>query len=159
MTVEPLTLRPLRAQDQPEWARLWRGYLAFYGTTLDAAQFELTFSRLLDSDPMAPSALVLSHPDPAGTDDAAPALAGLVHYLFHPHCWKPTPICYLQDLFVDPEQRGQGRGQRLIEAVYAAADKAEASGVYWMTQQDNATARRLYDRIGVATDFMKYQRG
>jgi hypothetical protein len=46
----------------------------------------------------------------------------------------------------------------LIETVYADADAAERPNVYWMTQTGNTTARRLYDRIGVATDFMKYSR-
>ena len=46
----------------------------------------------------------------------------------------------------------------LITAVYAAADEAGSPTVYWLTQQDNTTARKLYDQIGVQTDFIKYQR-
>ena len=30
--------------------------------------------------------------------------------------------------------------------------------VYWLTQEFNATARRLYDRVGRATPFIKYRR-
>ena len=30
--------------------------------------------------------------------------------------------------------------------------------VYWLTQTSNATARRLYDRVGTATPFIKYRR-
>ncbi len=44
------------------------------------------------------------------------------------------------------------------EAVYKAADDAGAPGVYWTTQHFNETARRLYDRIGQLTPFIKYQR-
>ena len=29
---------------------------------------------------------------------------------------------------------------------------------YWLTQAGNATARRLYDRVAVQTDFIKYDR-
>jgi GNAT superfamily N-acetyltransferase len=47
---------------------------------------------------------------------------GLVHYLFHRHGWKIENVCYLQDLYADPEVRGKGIGRALIEAVYAAAD-------------------------------------
>jgi hypothetical protein len=36
--------------------------------------------------------------------------------------------------------------------------RAGRPNVYWTTQTGNATARRLYDRIAVATDFMKYSR-
>jgi GNAT superfamily N-acetyltransferase len=59
----------------------------------------------------------------------------------------PTPRC-----------AGSGVGRALIETVYADADAEGRPNVYWMTQTGNATARRLYDRIGVATDFMKYSR-
>jgi GNAT superfamily N-acetyltransferase len=67
-------------------------------------------------------------------------------------------VCYLQDLYADPAVRGTGIGRKLIEAVYAAADAAGAPAVYWLTQDDNATGRRLYDRVGQLTNFIKYQR-
>ena len=58
----------------------------------------------------------------------------------------------------DPSVRGQGVGRALIEAVYAAADAAGCPSVYWMTQEFNAEARKLYDRIATLTPFIKYQR-
>jgi len=51
-----------------------------------------------------------------------------------------------------------GIGRKLIEAVYDAADKAGSPSVYWLTQDFNSTARTLYDRTGVLTPFIKYQR-
>ncbi len=66
--------------------------------------------------------------------------------------------CYLQDLYADPDVRGRGVGRALIEAVYDAADAAGVPTVYWLTQDFNTTARRLYDRIGVKTPFIKYNR-
>jgi GNAT superfamily N-acetyltransferase len=95
----------------------------------------------------------------------APALDRLSHLLQGdgfggglPHCWRVENVCYLQDLYADPEVRGTGVGRQLIEAVYAAADAEGCPTVYWMTQTFNETARKLYDRIGEATPFMKYQR-
>jgi hypothetical protein len=46
----------------------------------------------------------------------------------------------------------------LIEAVYAAADANGTPSVYWLTQEENAEARRLYDRIAQASGFIKYGR-
>ena len=83
---------------------------------------------------------------------------GLAHYLFHRHCWRSENVCYLQDLYAAPSVRGMGIGRQLIEAVYAAADAEGAPNVYWLTQDDNKTARQLYDRIGQPTNFIKYQR-
>ena len=58
--------------------------------------------------------------------DDAPV--GLAHYIFHRHGWHVADVCYLQDLFVAPEARGDGVGRALIEAVYAEADAAGAAG-------------------------------
>ncbi|MCP5458255.1 MAG: GNAT family N-acetyltransferase [Gammaproteobacteria bacterium] len=51
-----------------------------------------------------------------------------------------------------------GVGRALIEAVYAAGDARGADQVYWLTQESNAAARRLYDRVGQLTPFVKYRR-
>lgn len=83
---------------------------------------------------------------------------GLVHFLFHRHNWKIENVCYLQDLYTDPSVRGQGAGRALIEAVYAAADANGTPAVYWLTQDFNAEGRRLYDRIGQVTPFIRYNR-
>ena len=87
-----------------------------------------------------------------------PWLAGLTHYLFHRHAWKVERVCYLQDLYARPETRGNGVGRALIQAVYDEANRQEAPAVYWLTQDFNHTARKLYDRIGKLTPFLKYQR-
>lgn len=83
---------------------------------------------------------------------------GLAHYLFHRSCWTVGNVCYLQDLFADPGVRGSGIGRALIEGVYAKAREAGSPEVYWMTQEFNATARQLYDRIAEKTPFIIYQK-
>ena len=142
-------IRPLRASDRAEWARLWTAYLAFYDTTLPEEVYDTYFERLLGGDPQDFNGLIAEV-------DGRPV--GLTHYLFHRHGWKVENVCYLQDLYADPEVRGTGVGRALIEAVYAAADAAGAPTVYWNTQDFNHTARQLYDRVAVLTPFLKYQR-
>ncbi len=144
-----LVIRPLQASDEVEWRRLWKAYLAFYETELPEEIYATHFARLLGDDPQDFHGLV------AELDGR---LVGLTHYVFHRHGWRIENVCYLQDLYADPEVRGTGVGRALIEAVYAAADAAGAPAVYWLTQEFNTTARQLYDRIGVATPFIKYAR-
>lgn len=142
-------VRPIEAGDEPGWRDLWRAYLAFYETVLPEEVYATTFARLLDpevTDYFGFVALLEDRP------------VGLAHCILHRHGWQIEPICYLQDLFVAPATRGTGSGRALIEAVYAAADARGARGVYWLTQDFNATARRLYDRIGTVTPFVKYRR-
>ncbi len=150
MTATPsVTIRPVQASDKAAWRRLWTDYLTFYKSSVPEAVYASTFTRLLGDDPQDFHGLVAEQDG---------AVVGLVHYLFHRHCWRIENVCYLQDLYADPAVRGTGIGRRLIEAVYAAADAAGAPTVYWLTQDDNQTGRRLYDRVGQLTNFIKYQR-
>ena len=147
---DALNVRPLTLSDRPQWDGLWAAYLEFYGTSRPREVFDTTFERLIGTDSQDFSALVA---------EQGGKLVGLVHYLFHRHCWRIENVCYLQDLYADPTVRGQGIGRRLIEAVYAAADAAGNPTVYWLTQDNNAQARKLYDRIGTLSPFIKYDRG
>lgn len=142
-------IRTLRPDDRPEWGALWTGYLTYYETSLPDEIHDTTFARLLSDDAQEFNGLV------AELDGR---LVGLSHYLFHRHAWKVENVCYLQDLFATPETRGTGIGRALIEAVYSAADANGTPMVYWLTQDFNATARKLYDRVGVKTPFIKYSR-
>ncbi len=142
-------IRPIRQSDEAEWRRLWTAYLEFYESTVSEEVYRTTFARLLSDDPHEYHGLV------AEKDGK---LVGLVHYLFHRHCWRVENTIYLQDLYADPDVRGTGVGRALIEAVYAAGDEAGCPNVYWMTQEFNATARQLYDRIATLTPFIKYSR-
>lgn len=142
-------IRPLAAADEPAWRQLWKAYLAFYETELPDEIYQTYFARLLGDDPQDYSGMIAEV-------DGKPV--GLVHYLFHRHGWKIENTCYLQDLYADPAVRGQGVGRALIEAVYQAADAQGAPSVYWLTQEFNTSARKLYDRVGVLTPFIKYNR-
>ena len=146
---DQITIRPLAPADAAEWRALWTAYLAFYETDVSDEVRAETFRRLRDAARPEQEARVAA---------AVGRLVGLVHYIFHPHNWRIEPVCYLQDLYTLPEARRQGVGRALIEAVYAEADARGAPSVYWLTQHFNAPARRLYDRIGTLTPFVKYQR-
>lgn len=143
------TVRALCAEDRTGWAEMWTDYLTFYKTSVPDPVYDSTFERLLSDDPGEFSAFVAEQNG---------RLVGLTHYLFHRHAWKIENVCYLQDLYARPETRGTGVGRALIEAVYAEADAQGAPTVYWLTQDFNETARKLYDRIANVTPFIKYQR-
>jgi GNAT superfamily N-acetyltransferase len=144
-----LTIRALGAQDREPWGSLWRGYLDFYGGDVEGDHDDLLFARL--TNPATPDlqAMVAEHNG---------ALVGFVHIVVHDHTWRAARVTYLQDLFALPQMRGQGIGRALIEAVYTDADANDRGTVYWLTQTSNTQARKLYDRIGQPTNFMKYSR-
>lgn len=147
MSAEVL-IRPLRAEDHAAWLPLWQGYQRFYQTEIPATTTALTWQRLLDPAEPVHGAL-------AWSGDRA---VGLVHWIFHRSTWLPSDSCYLQDLYVDPELRGGGRGRALIEHVYAQARAAGSTRVHWLTQADNLVARQLYDRIAEHAGFIQYRK-
>lgn len=144
-----IVVRQVRAADEPDWRRLWTGYLQFYKSKVADEVYRTSFARLLSEDEHEFHGLIAEI-------DGQPV--GLVHYLFHRHMWRVENTCYLQDLYADPKVRGTGVGRALIEAVYAAADDARCGSVYWLTQEFNYPGRTLYDRIGTKTDFVHYKR-
>lgn len=146
---DAVTLRPIDAADEAAWRPLWGAYLRFYDTDLPEAVLASTFARLTSGEPSEPRGIL------AWRGDAA---VGLVHYLFHRHCWRIENVCYLQDLFTTPEARGHGVARSLISAVYDAADAMGAPAVYWLTAETNTRARALYDRIGRKSPFIRYNR-
>jgi GNAT superfamily N-acetyltransferase len=144
-----IEIKPIRAEDRSYWTPLWRAYLAYYETELAGEIYATAFARLTDPEVDVYHGFI-------AWDGIRPL--GLVHYIFHMHGWKIEPVCYLQDLYTVPDTRGKGVGRALIEAVYGAADAMGAPSVYWMTQEFNADGRRLYDKVGTLTPFIKYQR-
>lgn len=143
-----VTTRPVEAKDFDRWDTLWCGYLAYYETELPAAVRRIAFDNLMDETSRLHGRLAL-------VDDET---VGLVHYIFHDHMWRPEGVCYLQDLFADPNYRGGGVGRALITSVYEAADAAGIPRVYWLTQDFNHTARKLYDKVARLSPFIKYDR-
>ena len=145
----PFIIRPLAEADRSQWDGLWRGYLVFYDVRIPDTVTDETWRRL--TSPAGPIHGLCA-------EEEGGRLLGVVHYLFHPVTWAAGPRCYLEDLFTAEDARGRGVGRALIEAVYAAADACGADQVYWLTDETNARARRLYDQVARKTPFIKYQR-
>lgn len=139
-----VTVLPLQVTDRVRWDVLARGYKTFYETVLADAQYDATWLRLLREDDIYGLG---AHVD--GN------LVGIAHYMFHTSAWS-ADACYLQDLFVDKAARGQGVGRALIEGVAHAAQKRGAPRLYWLTHQNNATARTLYDKMAQYKGFIRY---
>lgn len=141
-------IRELEPEDRAQWDVLWQGYLDFYRQPLSADVTQLTWNRLVDANEQ-PYGLVVE-------DDGR--LVGFVHYHFHLSTWSAAGYCYMEDLFVDPGYRGKGAGRALIQAVYEAADRRGVARVYWHTEETNARARALYDKVASLAPFVQYRR-
>jgi GNAT superfamily N-acetyltransferase len=147
-----IVVRDAQEHDFAEWKILWDGYNEFYGrksaTALPEIITNMTWSRFFDG----------YEPIHALVAERAGRLVGLVHYLLHRTTIALTSNCYLQDLFTSEGARGQGVGRALIEEVYRRACRAGCARVYWQTQETNAQAMKLYDKVAEKSGFIVYRK-
>lgn len=139
-----------RAEDFAEWARLYAGYAAFYGVEQTDEMRARVWGWISDAGHPV-QALVAR--DGAGQ---GAGLIGLAHFRPFSRPLSATTGGYLDDLFVDPAVRGTGAGRQLIAGVKAAGRAQGWSVIRWITAQDNARARGLYDAVAQETKWVTY---
>jgi GNAT superfamily N-acetyltransferase len=143
-----MNVRPVQKSDWAQWLPLWQGYNTFYKRVAADDVTAANRGRVFDA----------YEPVHALVAEQNGALVGLVHYIFHRNTGTIGPVCYLQDLFTEPDLRGQGVGRALIEAVYAEAARAGSPRVYWMTHETNTEAQILYDKVADRSGFIQYRK-
>jgi ribosomal protein S18 acetylase RimI-like enzyme len=67
---------------------------------------------------------------------------------FRPTLWAEGPECYLAELYVVPEHRGQGLGRALLDGVLVDARRRHCTRVELGTSEADAVAVALYERFG-----------
>lgn len=73
---------------------------------------------------------------------------GLVLLRFRTALWTPGLECYLAELYVVPERRGEGLGRMLLDAAIADARARGADRMELGTSEADTVARHLYERSG-----------
>lgn len=130
-----VTVRSARPEDAIQLARLFDqlGYLQ----TPDALRCAI--SSVLD-DPR--SDLLLA-------EDGG-ALVGAISCFFVPVAHDSHPWCRITALVVDDGRRGQGIGQRLVQAAEKAAREASCSRIEVTSALHRTDAHRFYERLDYA---------
>lgn len=142
-----VTIRPVAPRDEPRWRELWEGYCRFYEREHAEPVTRHTWTRILDA--ASPVHAIVAECDQAG-------VIGIANYVIHENTWTLTPVCYLQDLFVDPGRRARGVGAQLIDWLLEACREQGWSRLYWLTREDNYRARGLYDKYTPHSGFLRY---
>ena len=139
-----LTIGKLTESDHTEWEILFRAYIDFYKRTLPQEMYDRAWNEFQADTRM--------HALGAKLDGR---LVGITHFLIHANT-SSADVCYLQDLFTASDVRGRGVARALIEAVADWARERKCPRVYWQTQESNATARLLNDKVAVNRGFIRY---
>ncbi len=143
----PVIIRPVAPDDRTEWEVLYQGYADFYGVTQTPDMRARVWGWLHDPDHGTEGLVAVG-------DDGT--LLGLAHFRAFARPLAAATGGFLDDMFVNPDARGARIGDALIDALKAEAGNRGWSVLRWITAEDNARARRLYDRIATQTKWVTY---
>ena len=142
-----LEIKDATAADHPAWVDLWQHYLTFYKVTLSAEVTGHTWARILDPASRLSGRF-------AFLDGV---MIGFAIHHHHASTWVAGDDCYLEDLFVSASARGLGLGRALIDDLIEVAKSKGFKRLYWHTDEENSTARRLYDHYAKADGHVRYR--
>jgi ribosomal protein S18 acetylase RimI-like enzyme len=99
-------------------------------------------------------ALIAVEVDAGGNDVGVPR--GLAHLREWIRPLRGAKSGYLDDLYVDPEERGSGAVDALFDEIEAIARERGWLVVRWTTADDNYRARAKYDQVATRTNWITY---
>ena len=143
----PVAIRRIGARDEARWRALWDGYCTFYERAPDEPVARHTWKRIMD-----PASLIFA----IVAVREGEGVIGIANYLLHENTATLGPVCYLQDLFVDPARRSAGVGKALIDWLVGEMKAERWSRLYWNTRENNYRARGLYDKYTPHSGFVRY---
>jgi GNAT superfamily N-acetyltransferase len=142
-----IIVRRIEARDEERWRVLWDGYNRFYEREPSEVVTRHLWARIMN--PAAPVYAIVADREGFG-------VIGIANYIVHESTLCLTPVCYLQDLFVDPDHRGGSVGKQLIDWLLAEMAAQNWSRLYWQTKENNYRARSLYDKYTPHSGFVRY---
>lgn len=147
MNHEAWHVRAARADDLSRWRELFKGYADFYQIEQTDASAMAVWEWI--HDPSSPVECLLA----VGADDR---VVGLAHYRPFHRPARATIGCFLDDLFVDPAERGGGAADALLVELRRLAGVNGWNVVRWITADDNHRARGKYDQYATRTTWVTY---
>jgi GNAT superfamily N-acetyltransferase len=146
--MQEITIGPPRAEDYPDWRRLFEGYATFYKRPMTDEIAGRVWAWLFDPAHVL-KAIV------ARTADGH--VVGLAHFRPMPRPSTGATAGFLDDLFVDPRLRGQRVADQLLEALAAIGRERGWGVIRWLTADNNYRARGVYDRHATRSMWITYE--
>jgi GNAT superfamily N-acetyltransferase len=145
-----MAIRDATAADLPGLLPLMRAYCDFYEANPSESGLE-EMARAVMAAPEDQAFLLVAEDDPG-------EIVGFAACAWKWSSLRGARIVVLDDLFVDPQARGQGFADALIAATAEIAGRHGAPVVTWLTAPDNHRAQAVYDRVGgKAETFLEYE--
>ncbi|HKH22318.1 MAG TPA: GNAT family N-acetyltransferase [Solirubrobacterales bacterium] len=142
-----IEIRPARTEEIEEMLPLIRAYCEFYETRPNDEGLREMF-RTLITEPSEGSVFVARDGDRA---------VGFATLDWKWSSLKAARMGYLEDLYVDPEARGKGIADALIEVCAERCRELGMPAMAWQTAPDNHRAQQVYNRTGAEFDtYLEY---
>jgi GNAT superfamily N-acetyltransferase len=78
--------------------------------------------------------------------------AGYAVYYFAYSTFTCSPVLYVEDIFVLPQERGKGAGKALMSALARIAVRKGCEQMEWLVLDWNAPSIKFYKRLGARLD-------
>ncbi|WP_052462275.1 GNAT family N-acetyltransferase [Nigerium massiliense] len=139
-----LTFHDATDADRPAYNRLFRAYAALYGRDLTDDHLDWAW----DSFTTGPNRCLIA--------DLDGRTVGFVQYRLYRWLLHGTTSVFADDMYVDPDARGNGIGRRLLEELARLCHRNGWEGVRWFATSGNEDGQRLYDRFGGRAHVVTY---
>ena len=140
-------IRKFNKDDFKKWSHLYQGYANFYKVPMNSGILDTLWEWIHDE----------KHVVRGICFELDSKIVGIAHYRTMPRPIKGQYIGFLDDLFVEPEFRGQKIAQKLINHLKSLSKSNNWDGIRWITHSSNENAKNLYNKIANNTGFELYE--
>ena len=140
-------IRKLERKDKENWIKLYCGYAKFYKASMSQEILDTLWGWIHDEN----------HIVNAICFELEGKIVSIAHYRTMPRPIKGEYIGFLDDLYVEPDFRGQKIAQKLISHLKSLSKANNWNGIRWITHSSNENAKKLYDKIANNTGFELYE--
>jgi GNAT superfamily N-acetyltransferase len=135
-------IRPARTEEIEEMLPLIRAYCEFYESSPPDEGLKVMFETLI-TDPGQGAVFIAREKGNA---------VGFATLDWKWSSTKAARVGYLEDLWVDPDMRGRGIADALIETCADRCRELGLPAMLWLTQPSNRRAQKVYDRAGATPE-------
>ena len=140
-------IREIQLKDKKHWEQLYKGYADFYKVEMNNEILQTVWNWLKDKN----------HELKGIGYEIDGKIVGIAHYRKLLSPLKGKYIGYLDDIFVDPKYRGRKIGRKLLNKIKEISKASGWNLVRWQTDEDNFTAKKLYDKVATKTKKNVYE--
>ena len=140
-------IRKLERKDKENWIKLHCGYAKFYKAPMSQEILDTLWGWIHDEN----------HIVNAICFELEGKIVSIAHYRTMPRPIKGEYVGFLDDLYVEPDFRGQKIAQKLISHLKSLSKANNWNGIRWITHSSNENAKKLYDKIANNTGFELYE--